>query len=208
MNNHQNIYRIEHKTHRNIYLREKYPHLPINSGFYTYFMEYNPFQGSFEFKENQDALLDADMKALYLRLSEMDGQYDNPREMELRRGIADRKVPGLGAPAAWNFKRPNAYCDPYLREIYYNLGKKQKRLPLYGFRDKENIHTWFDTHPTLLEDFLKSGQFELVKYRAFEVYHGLRQSIFYPRFTDERTIVSGFLTNEVSSTNSNTPTSY
>lgn len=191
-NNLQKVFRIEHREHRNMFLQKAYPASAIKSGLYSFFCEYDPFKFNPPFVHNETAINSSEeMKFISDALWKMEEEFQNPRERELRDRITEKGKAGqvtLRAPACWNFKRPNAFCDPFLRETFFHKATKNK-LPLYAFRNQTQMYDWFNNVSELVDIILKTKDFNLVQYHCYEVYHGLRQSIFYPTPGDKRTVL-------------------
>lgn len=184
----RSVLRIEHKTHQNEYLKTVLTDpdkSPIHSGLYSFFSEFNPYK-SLEFKPNLEALQRSEkLKKLQETIYKLEEDgYNNSKERELRDRICEKGkaglLNGLGVTVSWNYKRPNAYVDPYLREIYLKFAYTKRMFPLYGFRDKQTMMEWFDNDESIIRQILDTDEFEIVRYRVANAFHGLRQSIFYP----------------------------
>lgn len=195
--NRRKFFRVEHKT--------IVPHWIINAnanaaanhsvkaGIYSSFFPWK-LRDNVVYPERNEQLIEK-YKDLYETLTALEDESDFETEKSqkiqaiLERVLAkvrNKEIPYYTPRVHWNLRRPNALCDPFLREVYLKNNQNGK-LPIYGFDSVEQLLSWFSKD--VMEQILRCEDFHVVKYYSSAVYSGLRQSIVYDVLSREESFL-------------------
>lgn len=184
--NRRKFFRVEHKTIDPYFLFAPLNAFAIPSVKAGIYSSFSPWivRDNIVYCERDEELIEKykDLFKMLVALEdESDFETEKSKKIEtILKKVADRiydkEISNYTPVVHWNLRRPNAYCDPFLREVYIE-NIKMGRLPIHGFDSVEQLLSWFSKD--VVEQILACEDFHIVKYYSSTVCSGLRQSIAY-----------------------------